>query len=86
MSKRSGWGWGGINVTQTSLVTIVFTVCTYTYYGKFIITVLACWLKYMTTTFSFMVGIADVQNDEDGETAAKIGVDEQTQQTSGKIS
>lgn len=47
---------------------------------------LLCWLKYMTTTFSFMVGIADVQNDEDGETAAKIGVDEQTQQTSGIIS
>lgn len=77
---------GGINVSQIFLVTIVFTVCTYTYYGKFIITVLACWLKYMTTTFSFMVGIAYVQNDEDGETAAKTGVDVQTQATSGRIS
>lgn len=79
-------GGGGIIVSQTSPVTIVFTVCTYTYYGKFIITVLACWLKHMTTSFSFMVGIADVQNDEDGKTAAKTEVDEQTQPTSGIIS
>lgn len=40
----------------------------------------------MTTTFFFMVGIAYVQNDEDGEITAKTGVDEQTQQTSGRIS
>lgn len=40
----------------------------------------------MTTTFSFMVGIAYVQNDEDGKTAAKTGVDVQTQATSGRIS
>lgn len=40
----------------------------------------------MKTTFSFIVGIADVRNDEDGEITAKTGVDEQTQATSGRIS
>lgn len=41
---------------------------------------------YMKTTFSFIVGIADVRNDEDGEITAKTGVHVQTQQTSGRIS
>lgn len=40
----------------------------------------------MKTTLSFIVGIADVWNDEDGETAAKTGVHEQTQPTFGRIS
>lgn len=40
----------------------------------------------MKTTFSFIVGIADIWNDEDGENAAKTGVHEQAQPTSGRIS